>query len=266
MSEELEPTGTEGPAGDEVVETVPYTSEEMAKFTPTSEIDMERVPEPFRPVIENMTRDYKELQTDHTRKSQRLAELERTPVPPEPETYFAEDPKKDSVFKDYLKAPGRVLSDINGEIARLESILPDDGLEEYRTARRSIAYWNGVKDEFSSKRMEVSEARRERELAESKLATELGADAPTLIGYAKELGWTEHDFRTNPRVRDAVKRTYAIDNAAKLAEGKEKKPIPQKTAKPSGESGSGGRSEVDEEIDLSVSERIARAEKRSGMR
>ena len=54
-----------------------YTPEELAKITPT-DIDLDRVDPAYRPIVENTIRDYKELQKDHTKKSQanREARLE----------------------------------------------------------------------------------------------------------------------------------------------------------------------------------------------
>lgn len=239
----------------------PYTPDELKALTPTSEIDMARVPEPFRPVIENMTRDYKELQSGYTKTAQELAEFKKTP---EPEQSYFDDPKKDGVFKDYLKNPIKVLGDINNEIANLESVVPDDGVEEFRKARRQIAYWNGIKDEFGIKKAEIFEKRRETEVSESKLNTELGVDAATMIKHAESLGFTKRDLMARPELRDGIKKLYLMANPGK---GKEVKPIPQKAVKPSGEAGGGGGGlDEEDETNLPVAERIAREEKRKGHR
>ena len=234
----------------------PYTPEEMKAFTPTSEIDMERVPEPFRPVIENMTRDYKEVQKGYTQAKQELADIKRTPEPPE--KHF-DDPQKDQVFKNYLKDPLKVISDINSEIANLEAVIPEDGTDEYRKARRSIAYWNGVKDEFQVKRSEVSERNREAEIAEAKVAAELGTDAPILLDYAKTLGFSERDFRSRPTLRASIKTMYLAANPGK---GKEIKPSPQQTTKPSGQGGgSDGAEHTKSEDEILFDDKTTTAER-----
>ena len=219
-------------AAAEAAVKVPYTAEELKALTPTSDIDMDRVPETVRPVIENMTRDYKALAGDYTKKSTELADLKRVP---ETETYF-EDAKMDGVFKDYLKAPSKVLKDINAEIANLEAVIPDDGAEEYRKARRQIAYWTGIKDEFQTKRLEVSDKQRNAELAEARLAAELGQEATVLVEYAKTLGFSERDFKNKPELRASVKKMYIVANPGK---GKVIPPNPHQAAAPSGEAGGG---------------------------
>ena len=222
-----------------------YTAEELAALTPT-DIDIERVASEVRPFVQNTIRDYKNLQADHTRKSQELAELKK--APPEPEHYF-DDPKKDDVFKEYLKSPGKALGEINAQIADLEAVILDDGIEEYKKARRQIAYWNSIKDEFQIKRIEVGEQHRNAELAEERVLSELGQDAAALIEHAKSLGFTERQFKTQPELRKAVKRLYDIQNASNTARTKEVKADPQKTAKTAGETGgAGGTERTDEDI------------------
>lgn len=246
-------------------EKIEYTADELKGFTPTSEIDMERVPEPFRPVIENMTRDYKALQTDHTRKSQELAELKKTPQPDE--KYFS-DTAEDTVFKNFLKDPSVVTRDFNEEIRKLARVIPEDGRDEYRDAQERIAYLRGVKDSFIVKKTEMSDRRRDQEVSEAKLTAELGTDAASLLEYAtKGLGYSETDFRSNPSLRTAIKKTYSIANADKSAQKKETKETPQKTAKTAGESGErGSGNEVLEENNpnLSSAERIDAMRKRRG--
>lgn len=236
----------------------PYTDEELKTFTPTSHIEMERVPENYRPIIENMTRDYKALASDHTKKSQELAELKRVP---EQETYF-EDTKKDTVFKDYLKNPVRVMTDIHSEIAKLESVIPDDGAEEYRKARREIAYWNGVKDEFLAKRLEVSEKERNNQLVEAQVLGELGDKAQTLIDYAVSKGFTAKQFKTNPSIRNLVNVAYNAEHAGEMADKKVVHPVPHIAAAPAGAAQGGNVNEEEEELNLPVAERIKRAEAR----
>lgn len=240
-----------------------YTPEELADLHPT-EVDIERVDPAARPIVEKTIKEYKSLQGDHTKKSQELAELKKTQGQ-EQETYF-EDSKKDGVFKDYLKNPHKVVSDINAEIANLESIIPDDGAEEYRKARRQIAYWNGIKDEFSTKRIEVSEKRRESEIAETRLAAELGQDAPTLQEYARTLGFSDVDFRSKPELRAAVKEAYKVAHAGDTGRHKEVKPKPHKAGAPAGQTGGGsgsGGDTIDEfDPNLSTEDRIALGRKR----
>lgn len=244
----------------------PYTLEEVNAFTPTSDIDMDRVPESHRSVIENMTRDYRELQKDHTVKSQKLAELERTP---EPEVYF-KDSNEDTAFKEYLKDPDKFLVDLGGRIASYEGVVPDDGVEEYRNAKRWITYLNGVEKRFLSKRIEVSEKQRQTEMAEVRFKEELGAEAVAVIEYAKLLGFTEREFKTRPELRASVKKMYDVANAGRTANLKLVKKGPQPTAKVSGEAGAGGTGhdfkDETENPNLSTEDRIAiwRERKRKG--
>jgi len=239
-----------------------YTAEELENLHPTA-IDIERVDPAARPIVEKTIKEYKSLQGDHTKKSQELAELKKTQGQ-EQESFF-EDPKKDGVFKDYLKNPLKVVGDINAEIANLEAVIPEDGADEYRKARRQIAYWNGIKDEFSTKRIEVSEKHRKTEVDEAKLAAELGDDLPTLQEYAKTLGFSEADFKRKPEIRIAVKNAYKITHADESGGRKEVKPRPHVAGRPAGQAGggAGGESEEDE-TNLSVSERIKRSEARLG--
>ena len=195
---------------------------------------------------------------DERRKRQHL-EQQLSQAQPEPETYF-DDPKKDGVFKDYLKSPLKVISDINTEIANLEAVIPDDGADEYRKARKMIAFWNGVKDEFQAKRFEVSEKSRSEEIAASKVAGELGADFNTLLDFAKQSGFSEREFKTRPVIRTLVKNAYTAAHAAEAALKKETKPKPHQAAKPAGDGGGGGGDNEDDELNLSVAERIKRAE------
>jgi hypothetical protein len=213
-----------------------YTPEESSGLTPT-DIDLARVDPSVKPIVENTIRDYKKLQADHTRKSQELAELKKVPVP---EEKFFDDYRKDTFFKDYLKNPLKGIAYINSQISQLEGVIPDDGAEQYREARKTIAQWVSIKDEFQEKRNELSNLRRQEEVAEAKLIAELGKEAPDLLEHAKELGYSERDFKSNPKLREALKRTFQLSHAAEFAQGKEKKPIPHKAATPSGgASGSG---------------------------
>ena len=234
-----------------------YTPEELAGLTPT-DIDIERVDPSVRPIVENTIRDYKELQADHTRKSQELAELKKTPAP---EERFFDDETKNFWFKEYLKSPIKVLAQVNGLISQWESVVPDDGVEEYRKARKNIADLNAVKDEYREKRDEVQSRTRQDELADAKLINELGAEAPALMDYAKSLGYSDRDFKTRPELREALKRTYKIDHAALSALKKEVKSAPHKAAAPGG--AGGGDKPLDEfNPNLSTAERIEASRKR----
>ena len=235
-----------------------YTAEELTALTPT-DIDLERVDPAYRPIVENTIRDYKALQADHTRRAQELAELKKADIK---ETYF-DDPQKDMVFKDYLKNPLKVLRDINSEIAKLESVIPDDGAEEYRNARRTIAQWQGIKDEFSAKKIEVSERSHKDKMDDARLLTELGAGAGSLLEYAtKELGFSERDFKERPGLREAVKKAYKLANAEQSANNKQIKPVPHKAAAPSGGAGGGEHILDEDNPNLSTAERIEASRKR----
>ena len=228
-----------------------YTAEELDALHPTA-IDLERVDPVARPIVEKTIKEYKSLQGDYTRKSQELSELKKT------EEVFFEDTQKNTVFRDYLKDPLKVIRDINAEIANLESVIPDDGAAQYRNARLTIAQWNGIKDEFSTKRLEVSEKSRQSEIAEAKLSAELGTDATSLLEYAKGLGFSERDFKSKPELRAALKTTYKLANAANSAKSKEVKLLPHKAAAPSGGSGDSGDSFTKAfDPNISTEERIA---------
>ena len=254
---EVNETNQEPEAGGEQPAPEPksvYSAEELEALHPTA-IDLERVDPAARPIVEKTIKEYKSLQADYTRKSQEISELKKA-APPE-EKYF-EDATKDSVFKDYLKTPVKVLGDINSEIARLETVIPDDGIEEYRRARKTIAQWQAIKDEFREKRSEVSRY----EIAEAKVNAELGENASALIEYAKGLGFSERDFKSKPELRTALRKTYEVSNADKTAALKERKSVPHRAAPTSG-SGGGGAGEETDVFDpkMSTEERIARFRK-----
>jgi hypothetical protein len=218
------------------VEAKPFYSAEELEALHPKDIDPDRVSPEQAPIVAKKTiKEYKLLQGDYTRKAQELSTL-KTEVKTE-ETYFSDKTKND-VFLDFLKTPMKVLGDINSEIARLESVIPDDGAEEYRAARKTIAQWQAIKDEFREKKLEVSTRKQQEEVAEAKLVAELGKDAPALLEHAKELGYSEKDFRTKANLREALKKTYKLSHAAEIAQGKEVKPSPHKAAAPSGASGS----------------------------
>jgi hypothetical protein len=227
-----------------------YTAEELEALHPTA-IDLDRVDPAARPIVEKTIKEYKSLQADHTRKSQELSELKKT------EEIFFEDPNKNSVFKDYIKNPLKVIADINGEIAKLEAVIPEDGADQYRAARRTIAQWTAIKDEFQEKRAEISEKSRQAELDEAKLVAELGADAPALLEYAKGLGFSEKDFKSKPELRAALKNTFKLSNAASSAQKKETKGSPHKAAGPSGGAGGSGGEQDIFDPNLSTEDRIA---------
>jgi hypothetical protein len=243
VTETTENVASQEPTAEGVVETPSfYTADELKAITPTN-IDLDRVAPEARPIVENAIRDYKALETDYTKKSQELAELKKAPS--EPELFFPNDQRKETVFKDYLKTPVKILSDINNEIAKLEAVLPDDGIDEYRAARQNIAYWNGIKDEFSAKRIEVIEHKRDQEISEAKINAELGEEAHALFDYGRSLGFSDKDIKSKPELRASVKHLYELANAGKTAHKKEVKPTPHKAATPSGQSGTDAPPAVD---------------------
>lgn len=208
-----------------------YTQEEIEKLTPT-DIELDRVDPKYRPIVENTIRDYKALQADHTRKAQELAELKRTP--PQPETYF-QDPSENAAFSVYLENPVDYLSALSLDIAKYDSIVPDDGIDEYRTARKWVAYLNGVKDRFLAKRIDITDSRRNEETTNAKLREELGVEAQNIIDYGKTKGFTEKELKSRPVLLEMVKKEYSVANASRTAIKKEVKPPPQKASTPSGE-------------------------------
>lgn len=207
-----------------------YTPEELAALTPT-DIDLDRVDPAYRPIVENTIRDYKALQADHTRKAQELAELKK--APPKPEVYFP-DQNENMAFQVYLENPTEYLTALSVDIAKYDSVIPEDGTEEYRAARKWVAYLNGVKDRFLAKRIEISETKRNQELTDAKIKSELGEEAQAIIDYGKLKGFTEKELKTRPVLLDMVKKEYAAVNGARTAIKKEVKPTPQKAATPSG--------------------------------
>jgi len=233
-----------------------YSAEELETLHPTA-IDLERVAPEARPIVEKTIKEYKSLQADYTRKSQEISKLKESKT----EEKFFEDSTKDSVFKDYLKTPVKVLGDINSEIARLETVIPDDGIEEYRRARKTIAQWQAIKDEFREKRSEVSTRSREEEVAEAKLFAELGENASALIEYAKGLGFSERDFKGKPELRAALRKTYEVSNADKTAQLKERKSAPHRAAPTSGSGSAIGDDTDIFDPKMSTDERIARFRK-----
>lgn len=234
--EPAEPGAAEGEQPTEPQRPIYYTPEELSGLTPTG-IDIDRVDPAVRPIVENTIRDYKELQADHTKKAQELAELKK--APPEPEVYFS-DPNENTAFQKYLERPADYLTALSMDIAKHDSVVPDDGIEEYREARRWVAYLNGVKDRFLAKRIEITENMRKQELLDAKLQGELGEQARDIINYGKEKGFTEKELKSRPVLLDMIKKEYLTVNAPKTALKKEVKPTPQKAATPAGEGPSGG--------------------------
>lgn len=232
-----EPTVTE-PAGTPAEPTTPtyYTPEELQGLTPT-DIDVEKVDPSYRPIVENTIRDYKELQADHTRKAQELAELKKPQK--EPEVFF-KDPAENVAFQTYLEQPVEYLTALSMDIAKYDSIVPDDGIDEYRAARKWVAYLNGVKDRFLAKRIEITETRRNQELTDAKIQGELGEQAQAIIDFGRMKGFTEKELKTRPVLLEMVKKEYLTTNAPRLATKKEVKQTPQRASTPSG-----GASEVE---------------------
>ena len=218
-----------------------YTPDELKGLTPT-DIDVDKVDPSYRPIVENTIRDYKALQADHTKKAQELAELKKTPS--EPEKFFS-DPNENTAFQTYLANRVEYLTALSMDIAKYDSVVPDDGIDEYRTARRWVAYLNGVKDRFLAKSIEITETKRNQELTDAKIQGELGEQAQAIIDYGKSKGFTEKELKTRPALLEMVKKEYTTANAAKTATKKEVKPTPQKAATPAGEGVPAGSTTVD---------------------
>jgi len=238
---------------------VPYTPDEM-KSLDFDQIDTSRIPDEMQPF-------YKAMQASYGKKTMTLAEqrkeLEREREAQTPKTYF-EDPKKNDIFMDYLKSPVKVVSDINAEIAKLESdetIYDDEGrvdVKKQSANRRAIAYWNGIKDEFSLKRQEVIERRRKSEVDESRIASELGENALKIEEYALSLGFSREDFLSKPKVREAAKKAFNIANVPISVRAKELKEAPKKLATQGGSTVASKEDDLDK---LSPSEFAARRNK-----
>lgn len=245
----IEQVGTgETAKGTEVIEKQPYTPEELEALHPM-EIDLERVEPASRPIVEKTVTEYKALQGTYTKASQELAELKRTEKPSEPVRYFTE-PKKDEVFKQYLKEPLKVITEINAEIVRLSGIKDDVTNPDYETAAQNIAYWSGVKDEFFFKKDEISNLIREMEILDAKINVELGENTEKIREYARNLGLSNVDFR-KPQLRASIIEMYKLANAGKSADGKEIKPKAPKLAGAAGAAGGGtGQKPITEVTDM----------------
>lgn len=215
-----------------------YTPEELEALHPV-EIDLERVDPVSRPIVEKTIKEYKTLQGTYTKTSQELAEL-RKEKPPEPTKHF-DDPQKNEVFEQYLKEPLKVVSNINTEIMRLSGIRPvinGEDNPEYETAQKNIAYWNGIKDEFTFKKDEIITRKKDVEILDAKINIELGDKAGEIREYANNLGFSDADLR-KPQLRKSVVEMYKVANAGKTADGKLKKPTPPNLASPAGSTGGG---------------------------
>jgi hypothetical protein len=200
---------------------------------------------------------------DERRKRQEL-EARVNAQPEQQEKYFS-DESENKVFGEFLKNPSQVTQDFNIEIRKLSRVIPDDGAEEYRAARDRIAYLEGTRQSFILKKMEISESRRESEVADTKILSQLGQEAAAILDYGRELGFSSKELKARPEILAIVKDKYILAHADEIAARKETK-TPTKTAKTSGEAGGGGggTNEEEDELNLSVNERIARAEKRAG--
>jgi hypothetical protein len=229
-------------AGDEVTttpvetETAEVVTEEKPKLVPLAALEDER------------------------RKRQALEARIASATPVETEKHFS-DERENQVFTNFLKDPVSITREFNEEIRNLAGIIPEDGAEEYRKAQQRIAYLRGVREQFVAKKMEISDRKRDQELADVKIQTELGKDAFDLLDYAKTQGISEKEFRSSQAIRTMVKTAYLVANPGK---GKEVKPLPQKSSTPSGERGAGGDVKEPDEFDpkLSTEERIALGKKR----
>ncbi len=241
----------------EQTETVtPYTLDELNQIIEEGgEIDRKRLTPDQLAIQKTFERGYtpkfQEAAALKKQAEEILEQASRTP-----EVYF-EDANKNGVFTDYLTNPVKVVSDINQEIARLEGVEPfnDDGTRNpsYAQARREIAYWNGIKDEFSLKRADVMEKRR----ADEALTNQLGEEGKVLEAYAKSLGFSAQDFRTKSELRKTIKGLYDLANAGQTAKKKEVKPNPPKLATQQG-GGGGTQTGTKDPFDpnLSTEERI----------
>jgi hypothetical protein len=197
---------------------------------------------------------------DERRKRQALEARIAASTPAEPERHFHDD-RENQVFASFLKDPVSITREFNEEIRQLAGVIPEDGADEYRKAQQRIAYLRGVREQFVAKKMEIGDRQRDQELAEVKLQTELGKDAPVLLDFAKEQGISEKEFRGSPAIRAIIKTAYLAANPGK---GKEVKPTPQKASTPSGAAGGGGGgTEVDEfDPKLTTEQRIELGRKR----
>lgn len=244
-------TGTAG----EGSASIPYTDEEFGKVS-FEDIDRGRLTVEQQKLYDRLNPQFNTLKSDHTRKSQELAELKKTP--PTPETYFNGDPQREQDFSYFLKDPSGAVTAINARLRQLRAV--DSESSDYSSAQQWIAYYEDIKDQFPLKRTDIMESRMRQETETAKTKAELGEHAEAIEQYALELGYSATDFRTNPKIRQAVKKTYEISNAATIAARKEVKPTPQKTVTPSGQvAGGGGTPDEDAWADpnISTEDRIA---------
>ena len=230
-------------------ELTPYTDEELAALAEKGEDFDRRRLTPAQAAIQ------KTFEKGYTPKFQEAADLRKKAeaiiarAEETPEVHY-EDPKKNRAFIDYLENPVRVVADINAEIARLEGVTPidDEGhpnTQQYRQARSAIAYWNGIKDEFSVKRTVIVDQKRD-----------LGEEGQKMEAYAVALGFTRQEFRSKPELRKRIQALHEVAAAAETGKSKEVvKGAPKLAIQTGGGGGvTGGRDAFDPK--LSPEERI----------
>lgn len=219
-------------------EIVPYSDDDFEEVVKNKgEIDRRRLTPAQLAMQQTFDKYYTPKFQEAARIKKEAEEMIAKAKPSPPEPYF-EEAQKNKVFTDYLVNPLQFTNNINSEITRLENVTPfdDDGnpnTKNYRDARSAIAYWNGVKDEFSMKRQEVIETKRENEI----IRQEFGDDADKIESYAKVLGFSLQDLRIRPELRKTVKSLYNLASADKKADIKEIKPTAPKLSTPGGVSG-----------------------------
>ena len=230
--------GASGAAEEFVEPENPYTKAELDELIKTDGvIDRSRLTSDQLAIQKTFEKGYQKKFQDLAKiRKEAEEQIAQAKPEPAPEPYFP-DMEKNRVFQEFLKNPAQWNQAVNAEISRLEDVQPldDDGVRNpaFQQARKTIAQWQAIKDEFMFKREEVSETKR----SEEAVKRELGDKAPELEAYAKAIGFTASEFRTKTELRSRIKRLYDLSAADQTANGKEVKPKPPKLSVQSGYSG-----------------------------
>lgn len=238
----------EGAGGEPPKGKVPYTPQELeALLQSDATLDTDRLSLEGRALMKSFQRG----------NEQKLQEIAATKRRLEGEAQRALDPRE-KVFRDYMQNPAQILTQINAEIRKFESVSPVD--EKYVEARQTIAALNELKDDLAIRRQQTVEVMRSQETTFARAQNEILSEIPDfatkaekLTGFAIEAGLTREEIMalSDPTIFGpmAVKLTKAMNklydkvNAGKSSEQKVKKDAPLPLAR----AGSGGSLEEEKE-------------------
>jgi hypothetical protein len=233
--------GAKGGEGEKRVdlEKEVYTPEELDDLLKTDgEIDTSRLSPEGKLLMKSFQRGY-DSKFKALAEERRVAQ-EKTLTP------------KEKLFREYLQDPGKVMADINKEIAALEETPHDHA--DFLKNRRTIVQLQAVKDEFRENRQMVLESQRSKDSLYARTMASVLEDIPDwrekepkMTKFAVEqLGLTLEDVRvmSDPAIMGdrtirfikAVNRAYDRFNAKESAGKKEVKTAP----KPLGRAGEAG--------------------------